>query len=354
MTSTPPTSSPVATIRARVRETLSGLLLPLVWMAILTAAGAVSLRAVSIMTRNPPLPDCTQAAALTTDSARLLCARASVRSGSAQALIEAIELVEPWGSSHPLYKEADPLMNSWSKALLDELEKMVQGGDIHQALALANRIPKRVAVYPQVEAAIATWNREWDMGRASESKVLQAIENNNWLRARQHLQSLKILNSNYWVLTRHDQLEERIEREETAHRQLNEARALAKTGDLAKLGEAFAIARDINLETDAWQDAQPDLDRWAQQVMQYSFQKWEAEDIEGAIAIVQLVPPDLALTAEAKDLLSFGHAQRLAVNEYDQWTPSYAQVYNLLEAIQAVQRISPDSPFYRQAQESLK
>ncbi|MGB3299242.1 MAG: hypothetical protein WBA76_13305 [Phormidesmis sp.] len=87
--------------------------------------------------------------------------------------------------------------------------------------------------------------------------------------------------------------------------------------------------------------------------MQYSFQKWEAEDIDGAIAIVQLVPPDLALTAEAQDLLSFGHAQRLAKDRYDAWTPSYGQVYNLLEAIQAVQRISPTSPFYNQAQESL-
>ena len=122
---------------------------------------------------------------------------------------------------------------------------------------------------------------------------------------------------------------------------------------MAKLGEAFAIAREIDLKTTAWTEAKPELDKWAERVMQYSFQKWEAEDIDAAIAVVQLVPPDIALTSEAKDLLSFGHAKRLAEGEYDQWTPSYGQVYALVEAIEAVQRISSTSPFYQEAQESL-
>ncbi|MEO0707919.1 MAG: hypothetical protein AAF050_19945, partial [Cyanobacteria bacterium J06649_5] len=99
MTSLPPTTAP--TIRSRVRDKLSDFVWPLVWMAILLAAGGISFRAVSVMTQNPPLPDCTQVSGLNTDSARLLCARASVRSGSAQALIEAIELVEPWTESNP-------------------------------------------------------------------------------------------------------------------------------------------------------------------------------------------------------------------------------------------------------------
>lgn len=349
MTSIPPTSP---TIRARIRSKLSELVWPLVWVAILAAAGGVSLRAVSVMTQNPPLPDCSQSS-FNSDSERLLCAQASVRSGSAQALIEAIELVEPWTQSNPLYVEANELMNSWSKALLDELAEMVQRGEIQQAQALADRIPERVEVYPEVKSARATWDKEWATGQEFEEKVLKAIKAQDWIAARRHVQDLKILNTNYWVMARHDQLEEKIDREQTARRQLENARALAKTGDLKKLGEALAIAESMNLETAAWADSKADVNKWAEQVMQYSFQKWEAEDIDAAIAAVQLVPPDFALTAEAKDLLSFGHAQRLANNRYDQWTPSYGQVYNLIEAIQAVRRISPNSPFYTDAQESL-
>jgi hypothetical protein len=354
MTSLPPTTSTVRTrIRSGIRTKLSELLWPFVWMVILVSAGGISLRAVSVMTQNPPLPDCAQASAVTSDSERLLCAQASVRSGSAQALIAAIELVEPWTPSNPLYEDANRLMDSWSKALLAELENMAQQGDVQQARLLAERIPERVEIYPQVKGAVATWDKEWAVGEEFEANIFKAIETGDFGAARRNLQSLESLNTNYWVRIRHDQLEEKIDREDTARLQLEKARSLAKTGDLKQLGEAFAIAQDINLETTAWKEAKPDLDRWAKSVMQYSFQKWEAEDIDAAIAIVQMVPPDLAMTAEAKDLLSYGHAQRLAKGHYDQWTPSYGQVYNLLEAIQAVQRISPNSPFYPEAQESL-
>ncbi|MEL6492324.1 MAG: hypothetical protein AAFQ95_20410 [Cyanobacteria bacterium J06621_3] len=365
MTSTPPTSpssvrsvrcpaTAAPTLRERITQKLSDYLLPLVWAAILITAGGVSLRAVTVMTKNPPLPDCNQlSGGLVSDSERLLCARASVQSGSAQALIEAIELVEPWAPSHPLYSEANRLMNRWSQALLAELEDMVQLGDRRRAMDLASRIPERVAVYPEVKSAQATWDKEWSVGEEVETKVLNAIAARNWVAARRHLQSLKILNSNYWVRTRHSQLKAKIDREQTARNKLEKARALVATGDVEKLGEALALTKAINLETDAWRDSKADLDQWAERVLQYSFKKWEEEDIDAAIEVVQLVPPDLATTAEAKDLLSFGHAQRLANDPYDQWAPSYGQIYNLTEAIQAVQRISPDSPFYAQAQDSL-
>ncbi|MEM6451175.1 MAG: hypothetical protein AAF703_12760 [Cyanobacteria bacterium P01_D01_bin.105] len=358
MTSSSSSPSAPSSIGTRIRRKLSDYTWPLVWLAILLSAGGVSLRAVSVMTQNPPLPDCSQPALLSSGSEQLLCARASVRSGSAQALIEAIELVEPWQPSNPLYEEANRLMNRWSKALLGELGNMAQRGDVRKARRLALRIPQRVAIYPQVKSAIATWDKEWATGKEFEAEVLQAIQAKNWTGARRDLQQLKILNTNYWVRTRHDQLKERIDREETARRQLNQARKLAAegadSGDLSKLGEAFAIAQGINLKTAAWRDVQPDLDQWAERVMHYSFRKWEEEDIDAAIEVVQLVPPDLAFTAEAQDLLSFGHAQRLAGESLNAWTPSYGQVYNLLEAINAVQRISSSSPFYGEAQERLK
>ena len=361
MTSTPPSSpAPSAqksvtgrSISGRIRAKLSDFLIPFIWLAILISAGSVGLRAVSVMTGTPPLPDCTQLAAGASDGERLLCAQASVKSGSATALIEAIELVEPWRPSNPQYEEANRLMNRWSKALLSELDRMVQRGEMRRAVTMANRIPMRVAIYPEVKSAIATWDKEWNTGREVEAKILQAIKARDWVAARRNLQSLKILNTDYWVNQRHNQLRTKINREQTARTQLQKARALAKTGDLERLGEAFAIARDIDLKTTAWTEAKPDLDKWAEQVMQYSFQKWEEEDIEAAVKVVQLVPPDIALTAEAKDLLSFGHAQRLAKDGSAEIAPSYAQIYGLVEAIEAVQRISPTSPFYQEAQESL-
>ena len=364
MTSIPPTSavsSSISSAGATATPTRKGIparwFWPLVWTAILMAAGAVSWQAVSVMTRNPPLPDCSQITSASTHREQLLCAQSSVQSGSAQALIAAIEMVQPWQVSNPEYEEANQLMNQWAKALLPELEKMVQRGEVTRAIALAKRIPKRVDVYPDYKRAIATWNKEWNVGKEIESAVEQSIQAQNWSGARRDLQRLKVMDSNYWVLTRYSQLEARIEREEEGRRLLEKARALValsnKTGNLDKLGEALAIVEAINLKTAAWKEAKPDINQWAERALQYSFQKWEQEDIEAALKIVQLVPPDLAVTPEAKDLLHFGHAQRLANSQSsDQWVPSYGQIYNLLEAIQAVQRISPNSPFYSKAQES--
>ncbi|MEO1622869.1 MAG: hypothetical protein AAFU53_17770, partial [Cyanobacteria bacterium J06632_3] len=349
---TPQQRTAQRTMGKRVREKLADFLWPLVWVAILLTAGGVSLRAVSVMTQNPPLPDCSALSGMSSDSERLLCARASVQSGSAQALIEAIELVEPWHPSHPMYGEANRLMNRWSKALLGELEPMVQRGERARALALAKRIPERVEAYPEVKSAIATWNKEWSVGREIESNIVRAVKAHDWVAARRELQRLKILNSNYWVRTRHDQLKTRVDREQAGREQLEKARTLVKTGEPEKLGEALALVESIHLETAAWRESKTDINQWAQRVLQYSFQKWEEEDIDTAIEIVKLVPPDLATTSEARDLISFGHAKRLATNPYDQWAPSYGQVYNLIEAIQAVQRISPDSPFYTEAQDS--
>ena len=366
MPSTPPasgvsdsSSSSVGSATAyRTRKAIpTGLFWPLVWTAILMMAGGVSWRAVSVMTRNPPLPDCSQILSAGTDRERLLCAQANVQSGSARALVAAIAMVEPWPVSHPEYEEANRLMNRWAQALLPELEEMVQRGEITQAIALAKQIPRRVEVYPRFKSAIATWDKEWTVGKEIESSVEQKIKAQNWSGARRDLQRLKVMNSNYWVLTRYGQIEARIAREEEGRRQLKKARGLValsdKTGDLDKLGEALATVESINLETIAWKEAKPDINRWAERALQYSFQKWEEEDIEAAIKIVQLVPPDLAVTPEAKDLLHFGHAQRLANSNFNQWAPSYGQVYSLLEAIQAVQRISPNSSFYLEAQASI-
>ena len=321
MTSTPPASTVSNSVSSSSsagagpaslyprRGVPSGWIWPLVWVAILVAAGSVSFRAVSVMTRNPPLPDCSQLLSVGSDSERLLCAQASVQSGSAQALIAAIEMVEPWQQSNPEYEEANRLMNQWAKALLPELEKMVQAGEVTKAIALAQRIPRRVEVYPKFKSAIATWEKEWSVGKEIEANVHQKIEAQNWSGARRDLQRLKVLNSNYWVLTRHAQLEAKIEREETGRRLLKQARALVavsdRTGDLDKLGEALSIIEGINLETAAWKESKANINQWAERVLQYSFQKWEEEDIDAAIEIVQLVPPDLAVTPEAKDLLHF-------------------------------------------------
>ncbi|MEM8550383.1 MAG: hypothetical protein AAGF10_06295, partial [Verrucomicrobiota bacterium] len=98
--------------------------------------------------------------------------------------------------------------------------------------------------------------------------------------------------------------------------------------------------------------AKAEIEAWADDLLQYGFQKWEQEDLDAAIAILQQVPLDLAKAPDAQDLIYFAHAQRLATAN-DDWVPTYGDLLNLVEAMEAVKRIEPSSPFYAQAQASL-
>ncbi|MBE9078116.1 hypothetical protein IQ241_12575 [Romeria aff. gracilis LEGE 07310] len=355
MTSTPPQTQPIdSTIHQPGRRSrLAVWGWPLLWLSILVGSSTIALWAVVWLTRIPPLPDCQQMSGFSTDNERLYCAKAEIESGSTEELVAAINLVTPWTETHPLYEESQALINRWSQALLQVLEQQVQQGNLSRALELAQQIPERAAVYPEVESAIAAWQDEWKAGNDIAEKVERAIQSRDWDGAKKALQGLKILESDYWVQTRHDELQAELQRERTARAQLDQAQKLAETGDIAQLGQAISLAQTVDLQSRAWSEAKENIDSWAETVLQYSFEKWEAEDIEAALAAVQAVPADLALTPEAQDLLRYGHAQRLAVDPYDQWIPTYGQMLNLIEAIQAVQQVSPSSPFYADAQASL-
>ncbi|MEL6247431.1 MAG: hypothetical protein AAFR15_05395, partial [Cyanobacteria bacterium J06627_15] len=94
------------------------------------------------------------------------------------------------------------------------------------------------------------------------------------------------------------------------------------------------------------------IEAWADDLLQYGFQKWEQEDLTAAIEVIQQVPIDLAKAPEAEDLIYFAHAQRLSTTDPN-WVPTYGDMLNLVEAMEAVKRIDATSPFYEDAQASL-
>ena len=143
------------------------------------------------------------------------------------------------------------------------------------------------------------------------------------------------------------------QREATAWTQIEQARGLANTGDPENIGQALVMAQRINLTSKAWNEAQEDIDRWSQNLLLYSFQRWELGEVQGAIAAVQKVPPDPQLAPEAQDLIQYSHATRLA-DQAKQETPGYLQLFQLMEAIRAAEKIAADSTFYQTARQSIQ
>ncbi|MBT9314983.1 hypothetical protein [Leptothoe spongobia] len=322
------------------------------WLFLLASSSALGLWAIAMITRLPPLPKCDDISIFSADSERLYCARQASVSGSERDLVASVQLIANWDQSHPLYKDSEEVANRWSKGLFKLAQKRMQTGHLDRATQLLQVIPSRAEIYPEAETALERWEQEWTTGREITAAVTEAIGNQNWSGARKQLRAMKRLTSDYWLKDRHRYLGQFIQREEDSRRNLIKAKTLAGSGNIENMAEALALVRQIDVQSQAWPEAKPLVDDWAVSLLNYGFQKWEQEDLDGAITIIQQVPVDLAIEPEAKDLVLFAHAQRLAKFRQD-WEPIYGDILNLREAIQAAQRIGNDSLFYSEAQAKL-
>jgi hypothetical protein len=318
----------------------------------MVGSGVVGIWALAWLTRIPPLPDCQEISRFSSDSERLICAETQMQSASAQELANAIELTAGWPEDHPLYEDAFPILKTASQRLLEKATQATHQGDLAAAVQWAQQIPLETPLRQDAQTAIWNWQQEWKAGDAIAAGVEQQITARNWAEATKTLQDLKTLESDYWLSIRFGELQQAIAREQRAWSQIEQARTLVATEDPKALGEALLLAQQVDLNSHAWREAKTEIDRWSHNLLLYSFQRWEVGDVDGAVAAVQKVPPDPSLAPEARDLIQFSHGQKLAKKAAG-FQPSYWQLFYLMEAIQAVASISPNSSFYEAAQVSM-
>ncbi|MEM0981816.1 MAG: hypothetical protein AAGH78_16285 [Cyanobacteria bacterium P01_H01_bin.58] len=346
-----PTVIPAAS-RPGIRVPL-GWFWPLFWSGLMVGSGVLGVWATLLLTRIPPLPDCETVTSSSRPEDRLICAQTAMQSSNATSLVQAVQLTANWSENHMLYAEARPVLVEASQRLLKQATAKMHQGDLTLAVDWASQIPQGTPLRATAQARIWEWQQEWQTGQTIQSNIQQAIVGRDWESAEKSLQRLKLLSSDYWLSRRHSELQQAKQKEQSAWAQVDQARALAETGDPINIGEALTLAQQVDLNSQAWQAAQADVDRWSQNLLLYSFQRWELGDVDGAIAAVQKLPPDPNLAPQARDLIQFSHAKRLAAKAMQQ-QPGYLHLFQLMEAIEAARQIHPDSTFYATAQESLQ
>ncbi len=319
----------------------------------MVGSGVFGLYAMRLLTRIPPLPDCQDVTQTSADGDRLLCAQTALAAGSAKNLIQAVQLAANYSETHPFYSETQPILIESSERLLEKATEKMHDGELSTAVDWAGQIPLNTPLRDTAQGKIWDWQQEWKRGQELTNSIEQAIAARDWTAADTNLSQLKQLTSDYWLGRRHNQLQQAKQREQTAWAQIEQARGLANTGNPDNLAQALVLVQRVDLTSQAWNEAQEDIDRWSQNLLLYSFQRWELGDIEGAIAAVQKVPPDPNLAPEAQDLIQFSHAKRLA-DTAKQENPGYVQLFQLMEAVHAAEMIAPDSTFYEAAQQSVK
>lgn len=323
------------------------------WLLLLAASSAVGIWAIAMITRLPPLPKCDDISIFSADSERLYCARQAAVSGTEQDLVAGVQLISDWDDTHPLYQDSQEVTNRWSKGLFKLAQQRMQTGNLARAVQLLGYIPPRAEIHEESKVAAERWRQEWDSGNEIVAAVKDAVSNQNWSGARKQLRAIKRLTSDYWLKDQHRYLGQHIQAEEDARRNLIKAQTLASSGNIDRLAEALTLVRQIDVQRHVWPEAKPLVTDWADALLSYGLQKWEQGDLDGAIAIVQQVPADLVADPNAKDLAQFAHAQRLATFTQD-WEPTYGDIINLMDAIQALQGLTNDSPFYQDAQQKLE
>jgi hypothetical protein len=140
--------------------------------------------------------------------------------------------------------------------------------------------------------------------------------------------------------------------ERSAWGALQEARRLARTKNAENLVAALTQLDTIDPQTRAWDAAKAERQEWSTALADIALQRWRAGQTEEAIALAQLIPTSDTLDAEGQNLVRYSHAQQLAQESpVDQWEPSPVHIWQLREAIAALEGIPQGSLFYTAAQD---
>lgn len=330
----------------------------LLCLAVLGVISGMGSAALLWLVSLPPPPDC-KASATLLDIEQLYCAQQAVQSGDLPELIAGLELLQRWTPDDPLYAETQKLAEDWSKQVLSIAREKVSQSDLKGALEAVSHIPKTTPVYQDAQEFVTYWQKQWKEGEAIESKAQLALKQQNWTVASELVAALADFSNPYWNTQRANALAQQIGAEKQARQVLARARDAALGGQPAQLGQAIALAQEIPLKTYAWQDGRQDLRKWSQTLLAIGFQRWEAGDRTGALAALESASTSTTIP-ELQDLAAFSSVYRLLFNSLPSqqpshsWFPSGQQVWQMMEAIAALGKIKPDSPFYQKAQEIQK
>ncbi len=326
------------------------------WVAILgcTGAGGTALAAFLWLVNLPPTTNCENPATVTSDRAQLYCAQTAADSGDLEDILTSLDLVGRWPSSHPLYYEVQPLVEKWSWVALKAAEGELSDNQLQAAQLLIARIPSSSPVYPQGQEALAGWQAEWDQGRGLVAKAEKALQRQDWATATAQLQALEKLENDHWRVKQVTLLSRRMQAERRAVALLNQAVALAAPGGSEGLGRALQTATQISPDTFTYQAAQVYLDRWSDLLLKLGLDRWYASSLEEALTLGREAALNPNRAQVAQELLWLSRSRQLAQASLQGWRTTPDQLITLYQAMLMANRISGDSPYYGQAQSSLK
>ncbi len=344
------------------------------WAVLAAMVGGTGITSYLLLIAVPPTPSCQGIAPISTDGERLFCAQVGAETKELPKLRAAIELVKDWNDRHPLYRESQRLLKSWSEDSIRIGRKQLNEGNITQAIATLKIIPITSPSYDLAQETIAKWSIQAQDSTKIDRKFTTAMKTGDWGEAFAILQSVQRMRGNYWSAYKHDQMASKLAKERDAWEQLQEAKdaligkesdsyaerarrmelavkaAASKNGkDKDKVVEAplpsqpepivtaMKLANQIDPTTYVYHDGQALRSKWSKHLVQLSIGAYKAQNFNGAIAIVQKIPQDVSVYQEAQDWVKLNQAHVWAGKRH---------TLAMMDAISQVKKIPKTSSIY--------
>jgi hypothetical protein len=306
-----------------------------VWLVL--GSGLVSAK--WLVHRLPPT-NCQALVPMTADSERLYCLQQAAESGNLDDLVAAMNFVSDWHQDRPLYGEGQRLLQQWSQSILTLAKAELDAGNLADAIELARLIPVRSPLYPEAQVQVATWQRDWQSAGTIVSQFETAMAEQKWHQAFQLADRLTQSPLKYWREERASALAWMLSREQEAAQTLETAEQLAASQNPNAISQALHLLQNIPEDTHAKERAKQKQALWSRSLLEITAKRLEQQDYAGAIATAKAVPHDDAHYPEAQDWIALSRASETAQKE---------DIAALLDALEVVQQIQPQSPLFPQA-----
>ncbi|MCY7369270.1 MAG: hypothetical protein LH474_14110 [Chamaesiphon sp.] len=339
------------------------------WAVLTAMVGGTGITSYLLLIAVPPTPNCQGVLPLSVDSERLYCAQVGAETKEVPKLRSAVNLVQNWTDSHPLYAESQRLLKSWSEDLIRIGRKQVNEGNIQQAIATLKIVPITSPIYDLTQETITKWSIQAQDSSKIDDKFEQAMKSGEWNQAFAVLQSVQRMKGSYWSSYKYDQMASKLAKERDGWDRLQEAKdALeAKDGDdynvrakrialavkaaakkqpvveaplpkePAPILNAMKLANQIDKSTYVYQEGQTLRAKWSKHLIDLSVDLYKAQNFNEAISIAQKVPQDVSSYAEAQDWVKLNQAHVWAGKRH---------ILALMDAIAQAKKIPKTSTIY--------
>jgi hypothetical protein len=343
------------------------------WAVLAAMVGGTGITSYLLLIAVPPTPSCQGILPISTDSERLYCAQVGADTQETPKLRSAVDLVKGWTDRHPLYRESQRLLESWSEDLTRIGRKQLNDGKIEQAIATLKIIPSSSPVYDRTQATIAKWSNQVRDSAKIDGNFDRSLKSGDWNQAFVILQTVQRMRGTYWNGFKHDQMAAKLAQERNAWEKLQEAKdalearededynTRAKRIELAvkaaakkakepeqvveaplpkqpePIVKAMKLANQIDPNTYVYREGQALRSKWSKHLVALSVDLYKAQNFDRAIEIVQKVPQDVSIYAEAQDWVKLNQAHLWAGKRH---------MLAMMDAIAQVKKIPKTSPIY--------